>query len=86
MCRFTTADRGRSCGIYVEGEKIMEYTIPGRFTPSENGFFNIEVPIKNELLKDKKGKAKAELTFQLKAEKGSLCPGLYYVRLLKSVE
>ena len=83
MCRFTTSDRRRTASIYVEGQKLQTYTIPGRFTPSENGFFNLEVPIPDELLKDTKGNVKSKLTFEIKAEENSLCPGLYLVRLLQ---
>ena len=83
MCRFTTADRGRIGSIYVEGRKLMTYTIPSRYSPSENGFFNLEIPIPDELLKNSSGKVKTKLKFQIKAENNTLCPGLYLVRLLK---
>ena len=83
MCRFTTADKGRVGSIYVEGEKLQTISIPAKYSPSENGFFNIEIPIPDKLLKDKKGNVKSELTFQIKAESNTLCPGLFYLRLLK---
>lgn len=83
MCRFTTADRGRVGSIYIDGQKLETFRIPPRYNPSENGFYNVETPIPDELLKDSKGNLKSRLVFQLKAEDNSICPGLYLVRLLK---
>ena len=83
MCRFTTADRGRVGSIYIDGRKLETFRIPPRYNPSENGFYNVETPIPDELLKDSKGNLKSRLVFQLKAEDNSICPGLYLVRLLK---
>ena len=82
MCRFTTADKGRSGNIYIEGTKIATYTIPSSYPSAENGFFNIEFPIPDELLVDAQGKVKSELVFKIEAN-NSICPGLYYLRLLK---
>lgn len=83
MCRFTTADKGRIGSIYIDGQKLQTFEIPAKYSPSENGFFNIEIPIPDKLLKDKKGNIKSELTFQIKAESNTICPGLFYLRLLK---
>ena len=49
MCRFTTADHGRTATLTVDGTKIADITIPGRVRNSENGFYNIEFPIPAEL-------------------------------------
>lgn len=86
MCRFTTADRGRVGSIYIDGQKLETFRIPPRYNPSENGFYNVETLIPDELLKDSKGNLKSKLVFQLKAEDNSICPGLYFVRLLKQAE
>ncbi|MCR4768735.1 MAG: glycoside hydrolase family 127 protein [Bacteroidaceae bacterium] len=83
MCRFTTADKGRIGAIYVEGKKLSTFKIPESYTPSDNGFFNYEIPIPDELLIDGQGKVKSELIFRIKAEDNTICPGLYYLRLLK---
>ena len=83
MCRFTTADKGRIGSIYIDGQKLQTFEIPAKYSPSENGFFNLEIPIPDKLLKDKKGNIKSELTFQIKAESNTICPGLFYLRLLK---
>ena len=49
----------------------------------ENGFFNVEYRIPDELLLDSKGNVKQKLTFKIVASPNTMCPGLYYLRLLK---
>lgn len=83
MLRFTTADRGRSGSIYIDGTKIADITIPSEMKDAENGFYNIEYRIPDELLLDANGTPKKKLTFRLKASASTLMPGLYYLRLLK---
>ena len=47
------------------------------------GFFNVEYRIPDELLLDSKGNVKQKLTFKIVASPNTMCPGLYYLRLLK---
>ena len=83
MCRFTTADHGRTATLTVDGTKIADITIPGRIRNSENGFYNIEFPIPAELMKDGKGKIKTSYKVRLSATGTTPNPGLYYLRLVK---
>ena len=83
MCRFTTADHGRTATLTVDGTKIADITIPGRVRNSENGFYNIEFPIPAELTKDSKGKIKTSYKVRLSATGTTPNPGLYYLRLVK---
>ena len=83
MCRFTTADHGRTATLTVDGTKIADITIPGRVRNSENGFYNIEFPIPAELTKDGKGKIKTSYKVRLSATGATPNPGLYYLRLVK---
>ena len=83
MCRFTTADHGRTATLTVDGTKIADITIPGRVRNSENGFYNIEFPIPAELTKDGKGKIKTSYKVRLSATGTTPNPGLYYLRLVK---
>ena len=83
MCRFTTADHGRTATLTVDGTKIADITIPGRVRNSENGFYNIEFPIPAELMKDGKGKIKTSYKVRLSATGSTPNPGLYYLRLVK---
>ena len=83
MCRFTTADHGRTATLTVDGTKLADITIPGRVRNSENGFYNIEFPIPAELMKDSKGKIKTSYKVRLSATGSTPNPGLYYLRLVK---
>ena len=75
MCRFTTADHGRTATLTVDGTKIADITIPGRVRNSENGFYNIEFPIPAELMKDSKGKIKTSYKVRLSATGATPNPG-----------
>lgn len=83
MCRFTTADHGRTATLTLDGTKLADITIPGRVRNSENGFYNIEFPIPAELMKDSKGKIKTSYKVRLSATGSTPNPGLYYLRLVK---
>ncbi len=83
MCRFTTADHGRTATLTVDGTKIADITIPGRVRNSENGFYNVEFPIPADLMKDSKGKIKTSYKVRLSATGTTPNPGLYYLRLVK---
>lgn len=82
-CRFTTADHGRVCAIYIDDTKIADYTVPTTVSTAVNGFYYAEFPIPDALLRDRSGAVKTELTFRIVASGTTPCPGLYYLRLLK---
>lgn len=84
MIRMITADKGRAMTIYVDGVKIADHTVPSSIKgQDENGFYNIEYRIPDELLRDSKGNLKQKLTFKAVASASTLLPGLYYLRLMK---
>ena len=84
MCRFTTADNGRKAELLVDGVKIADVSVTSTAKWVEtNGFYNIEYPIPDGLLKDAEGKVKTKFVVRLAATKGTLNPGLYYLRLMK---
>ena len=84
MCRFTVDDNGRKAELTVDGVKIADVVITSTAKWVEsNGFFNIEYPIPASLLKDSEGKTKTRFVVRLAATKGTLNPGLYYLRLMK---
>ena len=83
MLRFTTADKGRVGTIYIDNVKVADVTIPASVKNAENGFYNVEYRIPDELLVDSKGQAKQKLTFKFVASGSTPIPGLYYLRLLK---
>ncbi len=83
MCRFITADAGRKATIYVDGKKLADVTVPSTHKKAdENGFYNVEYPIGTEMLTDEAGKAKKQVVFRIVASPTTLCPGLYYLRLV----
>lgn len=86
MLRFTTADRGRQATLSVDGVKIADITIPSTMKGAINGFYNIEYPIPASLAVDAQGKAKNKFTVRLAATGATLCPGLYYLRLMRSYD
>lgn len=84
MLRFTTADKGRKATLTVDGQKIADITIPTTVkTADANGFYNVEYPIPASLSTDTDGKGKSQFVVRLSANGGTLCPGLYYMRLMK---
>ena len=86
MCRFNAADKGRKATIWVDGTLIQNYTVPSSVSDAnENGFYNKEWLLDESLLKDANGNVKQTLTFRIQADQGTLCPGLYYLRLTKDV-
>ncbi len=87
MCRFTVADQGRRASIYIDGEKIANVTVPATYKGAdENGFYNIEYPIPAALMKDAEGNAKKSVVFKIVASATTLCPGLYYLRLVRGYQ
>lgn len=83
MCRFTTADKGRKGTITIDGTKIADITVPEVAPTQEStGFYNVEYKIPASLLVNGDGTVKESLTFRITASSSTMCPGLYYVRLL----
>ena len=83
LCRFTTIDAGRKAELRIDGIKVCDIDIPRQVEGSQDGFYNIEVPIPASLLVDKRGRVKSKFAVRLSANRGTLCPGFYYLRLLK---
>ena len=84
MLRFTTADRGRKASLLVDGQKIADITIPSSVKGADaNGFYNVEYPIPADLATNGEGEGKAQFVVRLSADGGTLCPGLYYMRLMR---
>ena len=79
MFRFNLADRGRQATLTIDGEKIADITVPTAFKGSDsNGFYNVEYAIPATL-----AKGKTQFVVRLTASATTLCPGVYYVRLMK---
>ena len=83
MLRFNLADKGRKATLTVDGTKIADITIPAQAKGSDaNGFYNAEYPIPEALVMDG-AQAKDCFVVRLTASSTTLCPGIYYVRLMK---
>jgi len=83
LCRFTTADAGRKATLYVDGVAIADIDIPSTYATAVNGFYNIEYPLPESVAVDENGNAKSKFTVRLVASSSTVCPGLYYLRLMK---
>lgn len=83
VMRFASADRNRSCSLYVNGQLLQKYTLPTQGLKTDgNGFCNVEFPLGN-LAFDAVGKPLKQLSVRLVASDKTMNPGLYYVRLVK---
>lgn len=79
MMRFNTADRGRKATLTVNGTKLADITIPASAKGVDvNGFYNIEYPLPEDMTQKE-----TKFTVRLTASSSTLCPGLYYIRLMK---
>ena len=84
MFRFNLADRGRKATLTIDGVQVADITIPTTAKGSDaNGFYNVEYPIPANLITDAQGEVKKKFVVRLTASPTTLCPGIYYVRLLK---
>ena len=82
MFRFNLADRGRKATLTIDGQKVADITIPTAFKGSDNnGFYNVEYAIPAQL-----AKGKTQFVVRLTASSTTLCPGVYYVRLMKDYD
>ena len=79
MMRFSRADRGRKASVTVNEQVIATFTIEGS---REGGFYNLEFPIPAEIVQAAQANNNI-YKVRLTADPSSLCPGLYYLRLLK---
>lgn len=87
MCRFTTADKGRVGTITIDGQELTTVTVPQSYkTADDNGFYNIEFGIPEEMLRNADNSVKEKITFRLTASGNTLAPGLYYLRLLNKFD
>lgn len=85
ICRFTTADANRKATIYVEGRKLVDVTIPSSHPKAnEQGFYNVEYAIPASWMTNADGNPKDKIVFRIVASSSTLCPGLYYLRLVKN--
>ncbi|MBR5655626.1 MAG: glycoside hydrolase family 127 protein [Prevotella sp.] len=85
FCRFITTDRGRKATLTVDGETIAQIEIPARMESADrNGFFNLEFPLPKSIVTRADGTAKNKLVVKLQASNETMCPGIYYIRLLTS--
>ena len=79
MLRFNLADRGRQAVLTVNGRKVADITIPAAAKGSDsNGFYNAEYAIPADM-----AKGSNKFVVRLTASATTLCPGIYYVRLMK---
>ena len=87
MFRFNLADRGRMATLTIDGVKVADITIPTSAKGSDaNGFYNVEYPIPESLMTDGQGNVKTKFVVRLTASATTLCPGIYYVRLLRDYD
>lgn len=83
FCRFITTDRGRKATLTVDGETVAQIEIPGRVAGADrNGFFNLEFPLPPSIATRPDGSAKSSFVVKLQASAETMCPGIYYIRLL----
>ncbi len=84
MFRFNLADRGRMATLTIDGTKVSDIIIPSVAKGSDgNGFYNIEYAIPESLVRDASGQVKSQFTVRLTASSTTMCPGIYYIRLMK---
>ena len=87
MLRLTTADKGRQGTVTIDGVKIADVTVAASVKGQDaRGFYNLELPIPAELMRNADGTPKEEIVFRLTASANTFIPGLYYVRLVKDYD
>ncbi len=80
MVRYTTADKGRVGRILIDGEKLIDVTVPETHSNSDSkGFYNDETPIPASMLE-----GKSSIVVRFEASGNTALPGLYYLRLLSA--
>lgn len=87
MFRFNLADKGRKAVLTINGKKVADITIPSSAQGSDNkGFYNVEYAIPAEMARDADGQALSQFVVRLKASSSTMCPGIYYMRLLRGYD
>ena len=87
MLRFNLADHGRIGTLTVDGQKVADITVPSTAKGSDsNGFYNVEYPIPASLVRDAQGNVKRAFVVRLTGSSSTMCPGLYYLRLMRSYD
>ena len=68
----------------VDGTEVANVTIPSNVANKDSkGFYNDEYRLPRQVAYGTNGKLKRRFVFRIEpAENGTLCPGLYYLRLL----
>lgn len=84
LCRFTTDDANRKGSMYLDGVKLMDFTISAQMGNVDGSFVNFEIPVPRRLLRDQNGQVKKSFTFRIQGNKSSYFPSLYYLRLVRS--
>ena len=80
MCRYHSADAGRTYTISVNGKELRKVTLPKR---QAAGFYNVEYPVPTEMLCDESGVLVDSVLVRFEATGSTPTPGLYSLRLLK---
>ena len=87
MLRLTTADKGRMGYVTIDGKRIADITVAASVKGQDaRGFYHLELPIPEEMMRKADGTPKREITFRLTASATTPIPGLYYVRLVKDYD
>lgn len=84
ILRFTTADKGRKCNIYIDGKLLQQYTVQETDAKGNKGFYNYEIAVPDDLLRDAKKAVKTQFTVKVQAPADAKMPGLYFLRLVKT--
>jgi hypothetical protein len=80
MCRYTTADAGRMGTIYIDGDSLTTVAVK---SSTQTEFYNEEYSVPESMLVKSDGSAKDTITVSFSANKNTMYPGLYYLRLTK---
>lgn len=80
MCRYTTADAGRMGTIYIDGDSLTTVAVK---SANQTEFYNEEYSVPESMLVKSDGTAKDTITVSFSANKNTMYPGLYYLRLTK---
>lgn len=87
MFRFNLADHGRKAVLTIDGQHVADITIPSVAQGSDGkGFYNVEYAIPASLSRDASGQAPSQFVVRLTASSATMCPGIYYVRLLRGYD
>src|SRR5574344_3087726 len=80
MCRYTTADAGRMGTIYIDGDSLTTVAVK---SAGQIEFYTEEYSVPESMHLKSDGTAKDTITVSFSANKNTMYPGLYYLRLTK---